>query len=330
MAIYNVEWPGCSFKIDSFAGRLRELKITLENEKIVEPLAEAHWNQADPDNKNASMILDGLGGNWFCLPFGMAESPKSLNEQWATEEPARPCSHGETSNHQWQVDIQHTKVVLNFDFPSDHEIESVQREITPIPAGVAFKTVVKPRQKTSISMGHHPIFAMPEQPNSLVIDFPDGIDKVFTYPIQFEQGVSVFTHEKVYPNLTAIETTNGTVVDASKLPCLNNAEELVVVKPNSGRVTVTNLPGGFTSELNWELDKLPGCLLWMSMNGRTEKPWDGKFYGLGVEPICGAFDLGLGVSRRHNPLNAHGLATVIELTPGVLFEDNLTISCRLS
>lgn len=328
MTIHKVEWPGCSFIIDSFAGRLRQLKLTMVDGRVVEPLAEAHWNASDPENEQAEMILDGLGGNWFCLPFGMAEAPATLDSRWKDDEAPRPCSHGETSCNAWGVEVLDDVVILTFEFPEDHEMATVRREIRRVENGVEFKTTVVARVATSISMGHHPILAMPETPGSLTIDFPDGIDQVFTYPVQFEYGVSVFAHEKVYDSLEAIETVDGEVVNASMLPCLDHAEELVVVKPKAGRVQVTNKPGGFVSEISWELDKLPGCLLWMSMNGRTEKPWDGKFYGLGVEPICGAFDLGLGVSRRLNPLNDYGLATAIEMSPDQPFEDTLTIRCQ--
>ncbi len=60
---------------------------------------------------------------------------------------------------------------------------------------------------------------------------------------------------------------------------------------------------------------LPTTMIWISNRGRQGPPWNGRNCCLGLEDICGFFDMGLGPSVRPNSLSAAGIATSVKLSP---------------
>ncbi len=70
-------------------------------------------------------------------------------------------------------------------------------------------------------------------------------------------------------------------------------------------------------QLEWAPADLPSVILWISNRGRPGYPWDGKNLALGIEPVCGAFDLGNAVSNASNPIATdHHVSTSVALSPG--------------
>jgi hypothetical protein len=55
--------------------------------------------------------------------------------------------------------------------------------------------------------------------------------------------------------------------------------------------------------LTWDTKILPSCLLWPSDRSISEPPWNGRFRGLGLEPIA---EMGVATCHRRDPLsNCH-------------------------
>lgn len=67
--------------------------------------------------------------------------------------------------------------------------------------------------------------------------------------------------------------------------------------------------------LDWDRDILPSLMLWISDRGAEDPPFNGRYRGLGVEPLAAAFDLADAISTAPNPLNRRGLRTAVEITP---------------
>lgn len=65
--------------------------------------------------------------------------------------------------------------------------------------------------------------------------------------------------------------------------------------------------------LTWDTKILPSCLLWPTDRSITEPPWNGRFRGLGLDPIAALFDSAREVALENNPIAAMGVATCVEV-----------------
>jgi hypothetical protein len=71
--------------------------------------------------------------------------------------------------------------------------------------------------------------------------------------------------------------------------------------------------------MTWDPRHFPCLQFWISNRGRQEYPWSGRHVALGVEPVCGAFDLGPAVSNAPNPIAAAGAPTAYRFSPDERF-----------
>jgi len=83
------------------------------------------------------------------------------------------------------------------------------------------------------------------------------------------------------------------------------------------QVRLVDLHDQVAWHLNWNTERLPSCLLWMSNRGRTFPPWNGRNLCVGVEPVASAFDLGSVIASTDNPIARAGVATTITVEPDI-------------
>jgi len=65
-----------------------------------------------------------------------------------------------------------------------------------------------------------------------------------------------------------------------------------MVSGASGHVTLGNHAENYKASVLWDPQGFANCNLWLSNHGRTAYPWNGRFRGLGIEPVSAPFDLG--------------------------------------
>jgi hypothetical protein len=67
-------------------------------------------------------------------------------------------------------------------------------------------------------------------------------------------------------------------------------------------------------------------MMWIHDRGLDDPPWNGRYRGLGLEPMASAFDGPWEVSAGLNPLNAQGFATAVAVDPATPVEFELSLS----
>lgn len=277
---WRIEWDrGRGLAIAS-GGMLHHLRLRLQDGREVAPFAEAPWDEdaAIQGDERFPAHLRHLGGEWPCVPFGTGE--------------ADPDHHGYGSNADWHLTERGEGTLrLACDFPADHPVERLEREIRGVPgaAAVEFVLRVTTRVDCTLPIGLHPIFRLPEAAESLHVG-PAPFRKGQVFPETFQSGVSRLKPGSLFERLDAIETVEGGSSSLAALPAPGHGEELVQLWHCDGAMVLTDRSAGTRVRLLWDRAAFPHCLLWLSHGGRTEAPWNGQFRGLGVEPIASAFD----------------------------------------
>ncbi|MCY3980649.1 MAG: hypothetical protein OXF51_02525, partial [Alphaproteobacteria bacterium] len=94
-----------------------------------------------------------------------------------------------------------------------------------------------------------------------------------------------------------------------------------------GTVTLENHAERYRAKLAYDPAVFPSLVLWISNRGRRNYPWNGRHLALGVEPTCGAFDLGPQVGcNPNNPIAADGFPTAVQFRAGQAFTTTYTIA----
>jgi hypothetical protein len=166
---------------------------------------------------------------------------------------------------------------------------------------------------------------MPRSPGALRIE-PGAHDHVRTYPVTVEPEASLFPEDVCFPRLEDAPTRGGSSVDASRLPFRREVEELLLLVNCDGSVTLCDDENEWRIRMNWNPRHFPCLQLWISNRGRRQYPWGGRHLALGVEPVCGAFDLGPAVSNAPNPISAAGVSTVHQFSSDERFSTRYRIA----
>lgn len=312
---WSFKWDRGQGEVTALGGMLAPVTFELANGRRVQPLAVAPWGD-DTSTDHASLpgILRRLRGDWPCVPFGMPETRTDLPERWLNglqryqdNEDAHP--HGYGSNHHWYLveKLEHGLRVA-IDYPENHPVEKLEQVIRGRAgaAAVELTLIVHVRRDTKLPMGLHPVFSLPSATGSAQLDLP-RLTSIHSYPVEVEPGVSMLWPDQTATHLDELFTKNGKNLDLSHLPLLSTTEELVLARVASGLATLSRPDLGYSSELRWNADQFPFCLLWISNRGRSAYPWNGRHISVGIEPVAAAFDLGVTHSRNDsNPLSRFG------------------------
>lgn len=281
------------------------------------PLARAPWI-GEPGLETHPGHLRVLGGDFVGLPFGASGAPARLDPAWADLVPieAPEPVHGPAAEFEWTVTEQTAdSVTLALDYPLDSPIARVERTVS-VRAGAAaldFRLVVAARATAAVSLALHPILRLPAHARDLhlVVPFTTG----FTYPGRIDPGLGPTVPWREFDSLSAVPARQGEPVDFSRLPLPSPVQDNVMLTGVTGPLHAQFADTGTRVTIDWDRELLPSLMLWLSDGVIEEEPWNGRYRGLGVEPLAAAFDFADSVSIAPNPLSARGVTTAIDLSP---------------
>lgn len=332
----SLNWAHGSLTVQRLGAMLAPVRFDLSDGRSVQPMHIPSWADENlpPD---LPPILRGLRGEWPCIPFG-ADEPQTLLADWQTSMgqssplPPNAPPHGESSNCVWDwIDVGDAHLTLHLDYPADHPIAWVERDIVPDPSAPAIDCTLRvmPQADCCLPIGIHPTLTPPSTIGSAQIIAPSA-KHIRSYPGSLEPGADIFKEDAVFGDLAAAPAHRRGTVDARRVPFDAPGEDLLqLVGVEEGFVALENHEAGYRVNLTWNAEHFPSLLIWYSNRGRKHAPWNGRHAALGLEPICSAFDLGAGIASADNPIARQGTPTSHSFQAGKVFETRYRIAASL-
>jgi hypothetical protein len=324
----SLSWDRGRADIQALGGMVGPVEVVLHDGRAIHPFKVAPWAD-DPRAEweaTAPPLLKRLRGDWVCLPFGLPGKPRTdLDAKWlegldANLESPDPAQHGTCSNSPWRLDSADPHALsMSFAPETGFPIARIERRIFVADGEptINLETRVAARANCELQWGVHPTFRLPEAPGAFEIGFGSEKVTVLTYPGVFEASVSRVAHTRVCDGLDAVPMFDGATQSFSRLPLPFDTEELLFVTGHNGVARLTNHAERYRVVMEWDPGVFPGVLLWISNRGRSFAPWNGRFLGLGVEPVCAPFDLGYAHAvNPKSPMRALGIPTATRFAPG--------------
>lgn len=311
-------WDHGVLAVQPLAAMLGPVLFLLPDGRQVAPLQVAPWGN-DPARAGLPPILRTLRGEWPCVPFGF-DADRPLPAGWSAGGetfPGAEALHGPGSNRDWTfTDTGPDRLALEIAYPPEHPVRHLRRTVTPDPGAPAIDLTLEiaVRRPCRLPIGLHPTFRLGPRPGSVALE-PGAHGPIASHPIDFEPGATLIRPGARFDSLAAAPLQQGGTADFSALPRPENTEELLQVTASGGSFALHYQDEGFRARLTWEPAVFPSVILWISNRGRTAYPWSGRHLALGVEPICGAFDLGPATATAPNPLGTAGEPTAVALDP---------------
>jgi len=273
MEIWPLDWSHGRAAVRATGAALHRLEFDIGG-RAFSPLAQAPWQAEyltapDPDMPRHLQVL---GGEWPCVPFG-----STLHD---------PAHHGFGTDSDWQLTARGPDWLhLSIDYPQASPVRRLVRMLRGVPgeARLDISLRIEVRRDCTLPVGLHPIFRLTGDLRLSAPTFETGR----AFPRVFEPGRSVLPAGAVLdPDGVVAETG----LDLFAAP-VQGREELVQLFRCDGRMALHYPSEAATAHLNWDSAALPHCLLWVSNGGRVGAPWNGRFRGLGVEPVNSYFDI---------------------------------------
>ena len=276
--VLPLAWSHGSAEIWALSAGLHHLSLRLPDGRVVRPLADAAWQddallaaQADIPAHHRQ-----LGGEWACAPFGRSRID--------------PVLHGHATNAHWDLSNHVGGVKAQIDLPDHLPVARLERTITPVPGDAAldFTFTITARRDCTLPVGLHPIARLPDAGRALALkaEFRTAI----TLPAEFEPGASRFAVDARFQDLDAIPLAGGGRTSFAE-SLITAGEEGIILRGCDGHLALHYPDDGYALRLDWQSDHFPDLLLWLSNRGRTYAPWNGRFRGLGIEPVNAYFRL---------------------------------------
>jgi len=304
-----------------------DVEFRLPSGRWIRPLAPVQWPYIS--DADVPGHLRRLSGEFFCLPFGGVGDIRDPAPGWErlADPPVDVPMHGPAADADWDI-VDHRKdhVTLALVYPEDHVVRRVERRITLSAHAprAEIEVRIEARRSGRFPAAFHPILRLPDAPQGLTIaaDFAQG----FTYPGVIEPDRMAAEPGRRFATLSDVPKRRGGTVDLARLPLGPRTEDVALMAGMRGPVRANFEAEGFTVEIDWSRDLLPHCLMWIHDRGLDAKPWNGRYRGLGVEPLAAAFDGSWNLSAGSNPLSAQGYATSIGVEPG----EPVVLNCAIS
>ncbi len=323
-----LSWSHGRFAVLPTAGMLAWAEF-LVGGKPFRPFARAEWMGSLSDPAIPGHLRE-LGGEFVGVPFGSSQPPEGMSEAWrkavGTHQNGTP--HGPSADRDWEIlSCDGAEARMQLAYEADSPIERLERTISGRDGEPAldFRLDIHARRRASISLGLHPIFRLPEAPGSLELEAEFAMG--FTYPGVVPPGKMVTLPDRTFSALAVVPGPSGPV-DLAHLPPGRPVEDVVLLGGVTGPIVLNYRREGVAAVLDWDRSLVRSTLIWLSDHGATDAPFDGRYRGLGVEPIAAAFDLADAVSVAANPLNAKGIATAISVSPDEPVSIRYAVSAR--
>ncbi len=323
----SLAWSHGVVSVETLGGMLGPTLFLLGDGRQIAPFHVAPWFEQElpPDQPG---LLRRLRGEWPCVPFGIA-SDRTAADGWpasaTAQEPDRH-PHGFGSNHCWRIDeARETELSLAIDYPEEHPISSLQRRIIPVAGrpAIDFELGVNVRADCTLPIGLHPVFRLDSRPGAMRL--AAAAKAWATVPGPVDRS-SLFAPGQIGRAGQPVRTTAGGAIDPFSLPYGQPTEDLLQLLDADGRATLDNAGEGYRVTLEWNAEHFPSLLLWLSLRGLRDPPWNGRNLALGIEPVCSAFDLGSQISSQPNPINATGTPTSRRFRRGERFITRYRVS----
>jgi hypothetical protein len=256
---------------------LHNVEFEIAQHRRVRPLAEAPWHDepAIAGDETLAPHLRSLGAEWPCVPFARS----TLD----------PVFHGFGADNDWSFAGERDGF-LNFaiDYPSEHPIAGLRRTVRGVPGEPALELslTVNARNACDIGIGLHPNFVIPQGAETFAVRL--GYSHGETFPTVFEKDISTLAIGERFGNLDELPRADGSAISLSDLAS-GTAEEGFQLFGVDGVVSLEYPQRGFRARLEWSARDFPTCLFWVSAAGRQHRPWNGRFRGMGVEPLAATF-----------------------------------------
>jgi hypothetical protein len=280
--------------------------------KWIEPLAIAPW-MGEKQARQLPPLLRGMGGDFFCMPFGGNAKPYRKE--------VHPC-HGETAQDVWKLDRHVGVTFAEWSLNPKVRPGRVVKKIWLIPG----ETMVYQRHEIHgmtgpMNLGHHAIVQFPDEEGSGRIS-TSGFSFGQVYPGEFEDpaqgGYSSLKRASYFSTLESVRLAIGGKTDLSRYPARRGYTDLVML------ISKLTQPFAWTAvtfpreRYVWFSLKDPRVLrqtvLWISNGGRHYYPWNGRHVSaMGIEEVTSYFHEGLAESAAPNPINRRGVPTCLSL-----------------
>ena len=307
-------WSNGSARVLEMGAMLSDLVFYLEDGRQVSPLHKAPW-LGDELSVSTPPLLAALQGEWPCVPFGAAaEIP--LKGSWADMcVVPEPWPHGYGANHPWVLSqVSPEQIDATIIYPDDSPIASLRRSVTGQHAQNAIDITLEitARENVSVPLGLHPVFKLPEEPGAARL-LIDDFKEIWVYPGD-TGGDSIFSFSDPVASFDELALRGCKGWDPLVLPYPCASESILLLSDTHGSVTLENRAESYRCTLNWDANALPSLMLWISNNGRSAAPWNGRHQALGIEPVCAPFDFGSRMATLQTPLNKAGVPTSVSLS----------------
>ncbi len=310
MKSHDLIWTHGQARVLTTAAMLADCTFQLSRGPFA-PFARAPWMGTVTDHA-ISGHLRQLGGDFVCLPFGRARAVPDAPADWAkvltVNDPG--MIHGPAADAEWTVDSATAhSIALSLPYPETSPVARLTRTIAAREHAptLDLSLTIHARQAASVSVGLHPILRLPDQPGRLHLsaDFAFGL----THPGQTPTGVT-----QDFATLSQVPRLGG-AIDMSHVPLLPQTDLNLQLCGMRGPLTATYLDEDAGLIIDWDRSLLPSLQIWHTDRGIGGAPWHNQFRGIGLEPVCGAFDLGDWAATSANPIAARGVPTALAITP---------------
>jgi galactose mutarotase-like enzyme len=275
------------------------------------PLARATWMGTVTDTAISGHLRE-LGGDFVCLPFGRARAVPDAPADWSRilTKDETGLIHGPAADAEWSVDSATSHAItLSLPYNEPSPVARLTRSISARENAPALdmNLTIHARRAATVSVGLHPILRLPGKPGRLHLaaDFAFGL----THPAQTPPGIG-----QDFASLASVPRPGG-VIDMSHVPLTPRTDLNVQLCGMQSPLTATYMDEGAGLIIDWDRYLLPSLQIWHTDRGIGGVPWHNQYRGIGLEPVCAAFDLGDWAANSANPIAARGVSTALAITP---------------
>lgn len=310
----SIVWSHGRLTLSRLGAMLAPVVFAAPGHPDFSPLQIAPWHR-EPIGAEQTGLMRGLRGDWPCVPFGRTDRPADLPAGWSARTPHDAWGHGHSAHHDWDwlaTDDPHT-LALTIALPDTDPIARLTRTVRARPDApvVDLGLCIEARTPCTLPVALHPTLRL--DAGRVALDLPPH-GPGLSYPVPAEPGRSRLAPDQCFDRLGSVPTADGPPADLTRFPQPQDSEDLLQLMALGGPVTARYLDCGWALELDWDRALLPDLMLWISHRGRLYPPWNGRHLALGVEPVCGVFDLGrVAAPPADHPLSTR---TGLTLTPG--------------